>query len=308
MTKQPFQATGTALITPFKADGSVDERALRKMVDFQIEGGVDMLLPCGTTGEGATLEADETDRVVEIVIEQSKGRVPVIAGAGSNSTAKAVQGARRAKKLGASGVLSVGPYYNKPTQQGYFEHFKAIAESEDIPLVVYNVPGRTSGNIEAGTMLRLAEIPNIVAVQEASGNLGPIMDIIRGAPKDFRVLSGDDAMAVAVIALGGDGVVSVVSNEAPGATSAMVDAALEGNFGKARELHYKLLPLMNANFIESNPIPVKAVLAMMGMIEENYRLPMVRISAPNREKLAKVAEETGLLQTAPKRVPLPNAG
>jgi 4-hydroxy-tetrahydrodipicolinate synthase len=284
------------LITPFKADGSVDEKALRRLVDFQIDGKVDMLLPCGTTGEGATLDADETDRVVEIVIEQSKRRVPVIVGAGSNSTAKAIDGARRAKKLGADGVLSVGPYYNKPTQQGYYEHFKAIAESADIPIIVYNVPGRTSGNIEAKTMLRLAEIPNIVAVKEASGNLGQIMDIIREAPKDFRVLSGDDAMALAVIALGGHGVVSVVSNQTPAMMSALINAALEGNFSKARELHYKLLPLMNANFLESNPIPVKAVMAMMGLIEENYRLPMVPITPPNREKLARIVEELGVLQ------------
>ena len=286
------------MITPFKSDGSLDEKALRRFVDFQIDGGVDMLLPCGTTGEGATLEPDETDRVVQIVIEQSRRRVPVIAGAGSNSTAKAVQATKRAKRIGADGILSVGPYYNKPTQQGYYEHFKAIAEADDIPIIVYNVPGRTSGNIEAKTMLRLAEIRNIVAVKEASGNLGQIMDIIREAPRDFRVLSGDDAMALAVTAVGGDGIVSVVSNEAPRMMSTMIDAALEGNFAKARELHYKLLPLMSVNFVESNPIPVKAVLAMMGLIEENYRLPLVRIGAGNREKLSKVFQEIGLLQTA----------
>src|SRR5438094_8005943 len=260
-----------------------------------------MLLPCGTTGEGATLDADETDRVVEIVIEQSKRRVPVIVGAGSNSTAKAVEGTRRAKKLGADGVLSVGPYDNKPTQQGYCEHFKAIAEADDIPVIVYNVPGRTSGNIEAKTMLRLAEVPNIVAVKEASVNLGQIMDIIRDAPRDFRVLCGDDAMALAVILLGGDGIVSVVSNEAPGMMSAMIDAALKSDIRTARELHYKLLPLMNANFIESNPIPVKAALAAMGMIEETYRLPLVKISESNREKLLKVIETLGLLQTVSRR-------
>ena len=300
MTKKPFQGTGTAMITPFKADGSVDEKALRRFVDFQIAGGVDMLLPCGTTGEGATLDADETDRVVQIVIEQSRRRAPVIVGAGSNSTVKAVQATKRAKKLGADGVLSVGPYYNKPTQQGYYEHFKAIAEADDIPVVVYNVPGRTSGNIEAKTMLRLAEISNIVGVKEASGNLGQIMDIIRDAPRAFRVLCGDDAMALAVVLLGGGGIVSVVSNEAPAMMSAMINAALESDIRKARELHYKLLPLMNANFIESNPIPVKAVLAMMGMIEENYRLPLVRIGTANREKLSKIAEELGLLQTVGK--------
>lgn len=286
------------MVTPFKADGSIDEKALRRFVDFQIDGGVDMLLPCGTTGEGATLDENETDRVVQIVIEQAKRRVPVIVGAGSNSTAKAVQQTKRAKKIGADGVLSVGPYYNKPTQQGYYEHFKAIAEAENMPIIVYNVPGRTAGNIEAKTMLRLAEIPNIVAVKEASGNIGQMMDIIREAPRDFRVLCGDDAMALPLIAVGGDGIVSVVSNEAPSMMSEMIDAALEGHNEKARELHYKLLPLMNINFIETNPIPVKAALAMMGIIEENYRLPLVRMTPGNREKLAKVVEEIGLLQPA----------
>jgi len=298
MTKKRFQGTGTAMITPFKSDGSVDETALRRFVDFQIDGGVDMLLPCGTTGEGATLDENETDKVVKIVIEQSRERVPVIVGAGSNSTAKAIQMTKRAKKLGADGVLSVGPYYNKPTQQGYYEHFKAIADADDIPVIVYNVPGRTGGNIEAKTMLRLAEIPNIVAVKEASGNLGQVMDIIRDAPSDFRVLSGDDALALAIVAVGGDGVVSVVSNETPGLMSAMIDAALQGNINKAREFHYKLLPLMNVNFIESNPIPAKAALAMMGLIEENYRLPLVRITPANREKVAQVVKELGLLQPA----------
>src|SRR5262245_15045079 len=226
MTKTAFQGTGTAMITPFKSDGSVDEKALRRFVDFQIEGGVDMLLPCGTTGEGATLDENETDRVVQIVIEQSRGRVPVIAGAGSNSTAKAIQLTKRAKRIGADGVLSVGPYYNKPTQQGFYEHFKAIAEADDIPIIVYNVPGRTGSNIEVKTMLRLAEVRNIVAVKEASGNLGQIMEIIRDAPRDFQVLSGDDAITLAVIAMGGKGVVSVVSNEAPSLMSAMTNAAM----------------------------------------------------------------------------------
>jgi 4-hydroxy-tetrahydrodipicolinate synthase len=233
-----------------------------------------------------------------IVIEQANRRVPVIVGAGNNSTAKAVQMTKRIKKLGADGLLSVGPYYNKPTQQGYYEHFRSIAEAEHIPIIVYNVPGRTGGNIEAGTMLRLAEISNIVGVKEASGNIGQIMDIIRDAPKDFSVLSGDDAMALPVIAVGGHGVVSVVSNQAPAMMSSMINAALDGNLTKAKELHYKLLALMNINFIESNPIPVKAALAMMGLIEENYRLPLVRITAGSREKLAKVVEETGLLQPA----------
>src|SRR5262245_25988653 len=296
MTKKRFQGTGTAMITPFKSDGSVDEKALRRFVDFQIDGGVDMLLPCGTTGEGATLDENETDRVLQIVIEQSKRRVPIILGAGSNSTSKAIPMTKRAKRLGADVVLSVGPYYNKPTQQGYYEHFKAIAESEEIPVVVYNVPGRTGGNIEAATMLRLAEIPNIAAVKEASGNLGQIMDIIRDAPSGFRILSGDDALTLAVIALGGHGVVSVVSNEAPGMMAAMTHAALEGDLAQAREIHYKLLPLMNANFIESNPIPVKAALAVMGLIEETYRLPLVPMSAANREKFLRIVEKLGLVQ------------
>jgi 4-hydroxy-tetrahydrodipicolinate synthase len=301
MNKKPFQGTGTALVTPFKSDGSIDEKALRGLVDFQIADGIDMILPCGTTGEGATLSWEETDRVTQIVIEQAKGRVPVIVGAGSNSTAEAIEGTKHAARLGADGVLSVGPYYNKPTQQGFYEHFKAIAEAENIPIVVYNVPGRTASNIEAKTMLRLTEIPNIVAVKEASGNLGQIMDILRDRPSNFRVLSGDDALTLSVIAMGGDGIVSVVSNQAPRMMSDMVNAALDGNFAKARELHYKLLPLMNMNFIESNPIPVKAAMAMMGLLEENYRLPMVRISPANREKLAKAVEEVGLLQGVTKR-------
>src|SRR5437762_416949 len=288
MSKKSFRGTGTALVTPFKSDGSIDEKALRGLVDFQIAEGIDMILPCGTTGEGATLSWEETDRVTQIVIEQTRRRVPVVVGAGSNSTTEAIEGTKHAARLGADGVLSVGPYYNKPTQQGYYEHFKAIAQAADIPVIVYNVPGRTGGNIEAKTMLRLAEIPNIVAVKEASGNLGQIMDIIRDAPRDFRVLSGDDSIAVAVVALGGDGIISVVSNEAPAMMSTTIDAALEGNLAKARELHYKLLPLMNVNFIESNPIPVKAALAMMGLIEENYRLPLLRITPANGEKVANV--------------------
>jgi 4-hydroxy-tetrahydrodipicolinate synthase len=256
-----------------------------------------MLLPCGTTGEGATLEPEETDRVLSIVLDQARKRVPVILGAGSNSTKKAVEGAARAKKLGADGVLSVGPYYNKPTQRGFYEHFKAVAEV-GTPIIVYNVPPRTGSNIEASTMLKLAELPNIVAVKEASGNLGQMMDIIKSRPKGFRVLSGDDAITLPLIAAGGDGVVSVVSNEVPGLMSKMTSAALAGDFEGARKFHYTILPLMNANFIESNPIPVKAVLAMMGMIGENYRLPMVPMSPGNREQIQKIAEKLGILQTA----------
>jgi 4-hydroxy-tetrahydrodipicolinate synthase len=295
MNKKSFQGTGTAMVTPFTADGQIDEPALRRFVDFQIAGGVDMLLPCGTTGEGATLEPEETDRVLRIVLDQAAKRVPVILGAGNNSTKKAVEGAARAMKLGAEGVLSVGPYYNKPTQRGFFEHFKAVADV-GIPIIVYNVPGRTGSNIEASTMLKLAELPNIVAVKEASGNLGQMMDILGSRPPEFRVLSGDDAITLPLIAAGGDGVVSVVSNEVPGIMSRMTNAALSGDFAKARELHYQILPLMNANFIESNPIPVKAVLAMMGMIGENYRLPMVPMSPGNRAQIQKIADALGLVQ------------
>ena len=298
MTKKRFQGTGTALVTPFKRDGSIDEPALRRLVDLQIEAGIDMLLPCGTTGEGATLDSGETERVVSIVIDQARVRVPVIVGAGSNSTTKAIRQTKAAKKLGAAGVLSVGPYYNKPTQQGYYEHFRAIAEAEDLPIIVYNVPGRTASNIEAKTMLRLAEVPNIVAVKEASGNLGQIMDIIRDRPPDFRVLSGDDAIALAIVAMGGDGIVSVVSNETPQMMREIIDAGLSGDFHRAREIHYRLLPLMNINFVESNPIPVKAAMAMMGLIEENYRLPLVPIGSQNREKLRQVVEQLGLLEVA----------
>ena len=295
MNKKAFQGTGTAMVTPFTPDGAIDEPALRRFVDFQITEGVDMLLPCGTTGEGATLEADETDRVLNIVLDQAKKRVRVILGAGSNSTKKAVEGAARAKNLGADGVLSVGPYYNKPTQRGFYEHFKAVSEV-GIPIIVYNVPGRTGSNIEVSTTLKIAELPNIVAVKEASGNLAQMMEIIRAKPADFRVLSGDDWVTLPLIASGGDGVVSVASNEVPGPMSQMVNAALAGNLDRAREIHYRLLPLLQANFIESNPIPVKAVLTMMGMIGENYRLPMVPMAPANRAQIQKIAETLGLVQ------------
>jgi 4-hydroxy-tetrahydrodipicolinate synthase len=296
MTLKPFQGTGTAMVTPFTSAGAIDEPALRRFVDFQINEGIDMLLPVGTTGEGATLEPEEAERVLSIVLDQTKKRVPVIFGAGSNSTKKAVQGTERAKQVGADGVLSVGPYYNKPTQRGFIEHFKAVAEV-GLPVIVYNVPGRTGSNIEASTMLKLAEVPNIVAVKEASGNLGQMMDILRSRPADFRVLSGDDAITLPLIAAGGDGVVSVASNEIPGLMSRMTRAALEGDFARARAIHYRILPLMNANFIESNPIPVKAVLAMMGLVGENYRLPMVPMTPANRAQIQKIAEDLGIVQS-----------
>jgi 4-hydroxy-tetrahydrodipicolinate synthase len=295
MVKEAFQGTGTALVTPFRTDGSIDETALRRLVEMQVASGIDMLLPCGTTGEGATLEPAETERVARVVIEATRGRALVVLGAGSNSTAKAVKAAQDAKRWGADGVLSVGPYYNKPTQGGFYAHFKAVAEA-GIPVIVYNVPGRTGSNIEAATMLRLAAVPNIVAVKEASGNLVQMMEILRNRPTGFRVLCGDDALALPLVAAGGDGVVSVISNQAPLEIRQLIDAALAGNLNEARAFHYKLLPLMNANFIESNPIPVKAGMAMMGLIEENYRLPLVPITPANREKLRQVMAEAGLIQ------------
>ena len=296
MRKQKFQGTGTALVTPFASGGSIDEAALARLIDFQIDGGVDMILPCGTTGEGATLESDEYERVIGLIVDRVAGRVPVIVGAGCNSTQRAVKLTRTARELGADGVLSVGPYYNKPTQAGFYEHFKAITETDDIPVVVYNVPSRTSSNISAETMLRLAELPGIVAVKEASGDFDQVMEIIRNRPDGFSVLSGDDGATLAIVALGGDGVVSVAANEAPEMIHDMVDAALEGDMDRARALHYRLLPLMRANFIETNPIPVKAVLAMMGLIEERYRLPLVPMAPANKDRLRTVAEDLGLLR------------
>jgi len=288
-SRKKFQGTGTALVTPFKKDGSLDEAALRRLVDFQVKGGVEALIPVGTTGESPSLSHNEYERVFEIVKEQAKGKVKIFGGAGSNSTQNAIEHARLVKKTGLDGALIVGPYYNKPTQEGYFQHYRAIADAVDIPIIVYNVPGRTGGNIEAATTLRMAEeIPNVIAVKEASGNFGQIMEIARNKPKHFALLSGDDAVTLPIVSVGGDGCISVVANETPREFSNMVRACLNGKWSRALELHNELLPLMNANFIESSPIPVKAALAMMGMIEEVYRLPLVHISDKNREKLKTV--------------------
>lgn len=292
-----FRGTGTALVTPFKDNGNIDERALRKLVEFQVRNGVEALLPTGTTGESVTLTDDEQARVIEIVAEQVHGRVPVIAGAGSNSTSKAVSLARRVLRAGADGVLSVGPYYNKPTQEGYFQHYAVIASSIDAPIIVYNVPGRTASNIEAETTLRLAEeIPAVAGVKEASGHFGQIMEILRHKPKGFGVWSGDDAITLPLMALGADGVVSVVSNEVPKQFSAMVRLCLKGKYSLATTLNNKLLDLMNFNFVESNPIPVKAALASMGLIEEHYRLPMVPLSNKHRARMAKILIELRLIR------------
>ncbi len=291
-----FQGAATAIVTPFKKDGSLDELALRKFVEFQIKGGIDALVPLGTTGENPTVTKEEHERILSIVIEQARGRVKIFAGAGSNNTAEAIEKAKLAQKLGADAALVVGPYYNKPTQEGYFRHFQAIAEAVDIPLIVYNVPGRTGGNIEASTVLRMAEeIPSVKMVKEASGNLMQIMEIARHKPKDFSLLSGDDALAFPIIAVGGDGCISVVANEVPKQFSELIKYCLKGKWEKARELHYKLLPLMNINFIESNPIPVKAALSMMGLMEETLRLPLCPISEKNREKVKQVLQSLKLI-------------
>ena len=280
-----WQGTFTAIVTPFSRDGSFDETALRTLVDRQIEGGVDGLVPCGTTGESATMSTEEKIRVIEIVREQSNDRVRVLAGAGGNSTAAVVALAKQIDQVSVDGILIVVPYYNKPTQEGLYQHFATVADAVEAPVVMYNVPGRTSANMTAETALRLAEHGNIVGTKEASGALTQVMEIIRGAPPEFSILSGEDNLAVPIIALGGHGVVSVASNEAPAMMSEMVRSALEGKMTEARELHYKLLGLMNVNFIETNPIPVKAALAMMGLIEEQYRLPLVPLAEANREKL-----------------------
>jgi len=291
-----FTGTATALVTPFRTDGSVDGAALRKLVDRQIRGGVEALVPVGSTGEGATLGEDEQASVIEAVVDQANGRVPVIAGASSNATLRAVALAKQARQRGADAILTVAPFYNKPTQDGLFRHFAAIAEAAEIPVVIYNVPGRTASNIDAATALRLAEeIPTIAGVKEASANFGQIMEILRHRPKGFGVWSGDDNLTLPMIALGADGVISVVANEIPRPFSEMVRLALAGKREKARAEHYRLLPLMNANFLESNPIPVKAALAMMGLCGESLRLPLVPMSAPARQRLGAILRELKLI-------------
>lgn len=291
-----FRGTGTALVTPFKKDGTIDETALRKLVDYQIAGGVEAIIPIGTTGESPSISSDEHRRILEIVIERSRGRIKVFAGSGSNYTKKAIELTHLAKELGADAAILVAPYYNKPTQEGYFQHYRAVAEAVDIPLIVYNVPGRTGGNIAASTTLRMAEeIPSIMAVKEASGNIAQIMEIARNRPKHFSLLSGDDAITLPILSVGGDGCISVVANQLPKDFSDMVRAGLSGNWKKALQIHNKLLPLMNANFIETNPIPVKASLAMMGMINEVYRLPMVPMGSKNKKTLKKILHDLRLV-------------
>jgi len=295
-----MRGCATALVTPFTPDGAIDEERMRALVERQIAGGVRLLVPCGTTGESATMTEEEDARVIGLTIEVARGRAKVIAGAGSNSTASAIEYSKRFRELGADAVLQVAPWYNKPTQEGLYAHFSAIAESiPDLPIMLYNVPGRTSSNIAAQTTLRLAnDHENIVAVKEASGNLSQIMEILRERPANFSVLSGDDAVTLPLIALGAEGIVSVASNEIPDLMSRMTNFALDGQWEEARALHYRILPLMEVNFIESSPGPVKAAMAMMGLLEENFRLPLVPITEKSRTRIREVIAEIGLLETS----------
>ena len=290
-----FKGVYTAIVTPFDEHNKIDEQALRKLVDFQIDKGVQGIVPVGTTGESPTLDHEEHHRVIEIVIDQVNGRVPVIAGTGSNCTDEAIRLTEKAKKAGATASLQVAPYYNKPTQEGFYRHFTAVADSVDLPLIVYNIPGRSGKNIENATMLELAKHKNIVAVKEASGNITQIMDLILRKPEDFTVLSGDDNLAFPILALGGMGVVSVASNIIPDRMAEFIGSALEGNWAKARKMHYELLPLFRAIFIETNPIPIKAALALKGMIRENYRLPMCRMSDEHKKALKDVLNRLKIL-------------
>jgi 4-hydroxy-tetrahydrodipicolinate synthase len=295
--RTPFTGVGTALITPFTRDGSVDEAAVKRLVRRQIDGGVHFLSPCGTTGEAPTLTHRDKLRIVELVVEEANGKVPVLAGAGGYDTREVIELARDMERVGANGILSVTPYYNKPTQEGLYQHFKAIAEGTQLPIVLYNVPGRTSVNMSAETTLRLSELRNIVAIKEYA-DLPQMSTIIAGAREDFLVLSGDDPVTVAVMAIGGRGVISVASNEAPSEMAQIVELCEKGDFAAARKLHHWLLPLIQVNFVETNPIPCKAAMAAMGLIEENYRLPMVPPTAATRSKVLHILQNLKMLGAA----------
>ncbi len=293
--RRHFTGCGTALVTPFTADGRVDEAALRRLARRQVDAGMHFLVPVGTTGEAPTLKADEKRRLVEIVVEEAAGRVPVLAGAGGYDTADVIEAAHMAADAGANGILSVSPYYSKPTQDGIFAHYQAIAAETTLPIVLYNVPGRTGSNIEPATTERLAQVPRIVGIKEASGNVFQMADVRRRVPRDFLVLSGDDTLTLPMMALGGEGVISVAGNEVPAEMAQMVEACERGDFGAARQIHERLLPLLQANFIESNPGPVKAVMALAGLLEPVYRLPLVAPSSHTLETLRRIALDLGLL-------------
>ncbi|HSD27772.1 MAG TPA: 4-hydroxy-tetrahydrodipicolinate synthase [Vicinamibacteria bacterium] len=293
--RTPFTGVGTALVTPFKSSGAVDEAAVRRLAQRQVEAGVHFLVPCGTTGEAPTLSPEERRRVVELVVEEARGKVPVLAGAGGYDTREVVESARAMREAGADGLLSVTPYYNKPTPDGLVRHYDAIARATPLPVVVYNVPGRTGCNVDPGTLSRLAAIPNVAGVKEASGNMAQICDVLQSVPASFLVLSGDDALTLPAMAVGARGIISVASNECPAQMARMVEAAERNDFAAARDIHARLLPLMLANFAESNPIPVKAAMAQMGLLEETFRLPMVPPRAETREKLRRVLAAVGAL-------------
>ncbi len=293
-----FTGCGTALVTPFRRDLSLDEATLRKLVRRQIAAGINFLVPCGTTGESPTLSRAEHLRVIEITLEEAKGKVPVLGGAGGYNTREVVELARELERMGVDGVLSVTPYYNKPTQEGLYQHYKAIAAAVRVPIVVYSVQGRTGVNVEPATLARLAQIENIVGVKEASGNLAQVANIINEVPDSFTVLSGDDAITIPVMALGGRGIISVASNEIPREMAALAEDCLHGDFASARLLQKRWLPLMNVNFVESNPIPVKAAMGLMGLLEPVYRLPLVPPAAANLAKIEKTLEAVGLLEKA----------
>ena len=300
--RTPFTGVGTALVTPFTKSGALDEAAVTRLARRQIDAGVHFLVPCGTTGETPTLSADERRRVVELVVEAARGQVPVMAGAGGYDTKEVVHLAREMQDAGVQGLLSVTPYYNKPTPEGLFKHFSAVAEATPLPIVLYNVPGRTGCNIDAATLAKLATIPHVVGVKEASGNITQMVEICRAVPPDFIVLSGDDALTLPLMAIGGRGLISVASNAVPAEIAQMVEAAERGDYATARKMHHRLVPLMLGNFIESNPGPVKFAMAAMGLCEETYRLPMVSPRPASQEKIIGFLKELGLPVVAGSRV------
>jgi 4-hydroxy-tetrahydrodipicolinate synthase len=294
MMRTPWTGCGTALVTPFTRDGAVDEAGVRRLARRQIDGGIHFLVPCGTTGESPTLSEDERVRVVQLVVEEAAGRVPVLAGAGGYDTKEVIHSAKRMRQAGAGGILSVTPYYNKPTPEGLFQHYSAIAGEVGLPIILYNVPGRTGCNIDVSTLVRLSSVPGIVGVKEASGNISQMVEICGAVPKEFLVLSGDDALTIPLMAVGGHGLISVAANEVPGEMARMVEKAEQNDFASARRRHEQLLPLMLVNFIESNPIPVKSAMAALGLLEEVYRLPMV---PPRETSRAKIRQVLGELKT-----------
>jgi 4-hydroxy-tetrahydrodipicolinate synthase len=295
-TRTQWTGVGTALVTPFTPTGELDEPAIRRLTHRQIDGGIHFLVPCGTTGESPTLSQSERRRVVELVVAETAGRVPVLAGAGGYDTHEVIEAVHDMELAGANGILSVTPYYNKPTQEGLFQHYRAIAASTPLPIIVYNVPGRTGCNVEPATLARLATIENIVAVKEASGNITQIIEVCARVPADFIVLSGDDALTLPLMSLGGHGVISVAGNEVPGEMARLVELVEANNWTEARALHARLLPLLTVNFVESNPIPVKAAMARMGLLDEVYRLPMVPPADASRAKLDQVLAQLDLIK------------